>query len=746
MFKMFGYLKKHAGSVALIIGLLIIQAVGDLALPQYTANIVDVGIQQGGIESGMASVIRQSQMQRLMLFMTGEERQAYEDAYKTMDAEDAAEKYTIADTVTLKELKEKDKEKLSELEYMTAMPMVLVNFLTADTDEAKAMREKMFSGMEGTLPEGADVFSVIETLPEESRLQMREQTKEQMGAMSQMMLSQMSVAFVKAEYEAIGINMEAVQNSYLWQAGLKMLGISLLIMLTMILVGFLASKVGAKIGVELRTAVFGKVVSFSNAEIDRFSTASLITRSTNDIQQVQMVLIMLLRMVFYAPILGIGGILKVLNSDASMGWIIVVAVAGILCLVAILFAVAMPKFKIMQTLVDRVNLVMREILTGLPVIRAFSTERYEEKRFEGANKDVTKTMLFTSRAMAFMMPAMMLIMNCIMLMIVWFGAKGIDLGNMQVGDMIAFMSYTMQIVMSFLMITMVSIMLPRAVVSANRINEVIETKTTVLDGAEHKQPEAGKEGLIEFSHVSFRYPNAMENVLEDIHFTARPGETTAFIGSTGSGKSTLINLIPRFYDVSEGNIKIGGVDVRDMAKHELRDKIGYVPQKGVLFSGTIASNLRYGKEEAADREIENAAQIAQAEEFVLEKAEKYQSEISQGGANVSGGQKQRLSIARAIVKRPKIYIFDDSFSALDYKTDITLRKALKKETADSTVLIVAQRISTILHAEQIIVLDEGKIAGIGTHKELLRDNEIYRQIAGSQLSQEELMAGGAANA
>ena len=561
---------------------------------------------------------------------------------------------------------------------------------------------------------------------------------DKMKEMPDSILEQSAVVFVKQEYQAVGIDTDKLQNNYVLLTGAKMLGLALLSMLLTVLVGFIASRVAASLGKELRGRVFRKVVSFSHAELDRFSTASLITRSTNDIQQIQMLFVMLLRIVFYAPIIGIGGVIKVLNTNTSMAWIIVVAVMAVLTLVIVLFAVAMPRFKIMQKLVDKVNLVTREILTGLPVIRAFSTQKHEEERFDKANKDLTRTNLFVNRVMTTMMPMMMLIMNGITVLIMWNGAHGVDAGSMQVGDLMAFMQYTMQIVMAFLMISMFSIMLPRASVSAGRIEEVLQTEPVIRDPEQTVSFDDAKRGLVEFKNVSFRYPGAEENVLENISFTAKPGETTAFIGSTGSGKSTLINLIPRFYDITEGELLVDGADVRRVSQHDLRAKIGYVPQKGVLFSGTIASNLRYGNNDASQEELDKAAQIAQAADFIGEKPDGFDSEISQGGTNVSGGQKQRLSIARAIAIHPEIYIFDDSFSALDYKTDVALRKALKEETAGSTVLIVAQRISTILHAEQIIVLDEGKIVGKGTHKELLKTCEVYQQIAMSQLSKEEL--------
>ena len=532
--------------------------------------------------------------------------------------------------------------------------------------------------------------------------------------------------------------MDKTQINYIFLSGVKMLGVALLSAALSVVVGFMASKVAAKTSMNLRSKVFKKVMSFSHTEMDKFSTASLITRSTNDIQQIQMVTVMMLRMILYAPILGIGAVIKVLNTNTSMTWIIALAVVVILAIVGVLFVTVMPRFKMLQKLVDKVNLVTREILTGLPVIRAFSTQKHEEERFDKANNELTKTNLFVNRVMSGMMPLMMFVMNGVTLLIVWNGGKGIDSGAMQVGDMMAFIQYAMQIIMAFLMMTMMSIMLPRAAVSAVRVDEVLNTEISIKDNEKVEEFDNNKKGVVEFNNVSFKYPDADEDILTNISFTAKPGETTAFIGSTGSGKSTLINLIPRFFDVTEGEILVDGVNIKNVSQHELRERIGYVPQKGVLFSGTIDSNLRYGRENATEKEIEKAAQIAQATEFIETKPEKYNTEIAQGGSNVSGGQKQRLSIARAIAKKPEIYIFDDSFSALDFKTDAALRKALKSETGNSTVLIVAQRISTILNAEQIIVLDEGKIVGKGTHKELLKNCEVYKQIALSQLSKEEL--------
>ena len=568
--------------------------------------------------------------------------------------------------------------------------------------------------------------------------QVMDELDQKLGEMEGSILTQSDILYVQQEYEALGVDVGAIQIQYIVITGLKMLGLALAAMLATIIVTLLASRTAAGVAKNLRNDVFQKVVSFSNQEFEKFSTASLITRSTNDIQQIQMLLVLLLRIVFYAPIVAVGGCVMALQKNSSMFWVIGVAVVAVLSLVVVLFSITMPRFKLMQKLVDKLNLVSREILSGLWVIRAFGTQKYEEKRFDGVNRDLTKTNLFVNRVMTCMMPAMMLTMNAVTVLIVWVGADKINAGGMQVGDLMAFIQYTMQIVMSFLMISMMSIMLPRATVSANRIQEVLETEVEIADPARPEGFVPSKTGEVEFQDVSFRYPGADEDVLENITFTAKKGETTAFIGSTGSGKSTLINLIPRFYDVTKGRILVNGRDVRDVTQHELRARIGYVPQKGVLFSGTIESNLKYGGDSISNRDMEQAAQIAQATEFIGAKPDGYQSEISQGGGNVSGGQKQRLSIARAIAKHPEIYIFDDSFSALDYKTDVALRKELKEKTAGATVLIVAQRISTILHAEQIIVLDEGKIVGKGTHEELLQSCEVYQQIALSQLSKEEL--------
>lgn len=739
MINIFKNLKGYAGTVAIIIVLLFVQAFCDLSLPEYTSDIVNVGISQYGIENGVPEVISKEDMAVLTLFLSEEDEETVLSKYKLYENSNSLsnklkDKYkNYADYNGIYELDatSDDIEMLKNILYPAEM---VAYMLTSDTEEAVLMQEQIKANM-ASMPNIAEVsiIDIISNMPREARLEMISSMQGNLDEdLASTMYESTAVIFVKSIYEKLGADIEDIQIAYMMRKGGMMLVFAIVVMASTILVGYLASKVAAGVGRDLRNKVFTKVVSFSNTEMDKFSTASLITRSTNDIQQVQMVTVMILRMVLYAPILGIGGVLKVLESDTSMAWIILIAILAIIVLVVALFAFVMPKFKIMQTLVDRVNLVAREILTGIPVIRAFSTEEHEKKRFDVANTNLTKTQLFTNRAMNIMMPSMTLIMNGVMVMIIWFGSKGVDAGSLQVGDMMAFMTYTMQIVMSFLMITMISIMLPRAGVAANRIEEVIKSDVIIKDKEVTK--DITDNCVIEFNNVSFKYPNANEDVLSNISFTANKGETTAFIGSTGSGKSTLINLIPRFYDVTSGSITINGVDVRDISQENLRRNIGYVPQKGVLFSGTIESNIKFGKDDATKDEMIQAARIAQAEEFINTKPFGYEEEIAQGGTNVSGGQKQRLSIARAIAKKPKIYIFDDSFSALDYKTDVALRKALSENTKDSTVLIVAQRISTILHADKIIVLDEGKICGIGTHDELIKNNEVYKQIAASQLS------------
>ena len=717
MLKMFHYMKERWYYVVMIIVLLFVQAYFDLSLPDYTSKIVNVGIQQKGIEDGVPDSIRKESMEHLLLFLDEKEKAKVEDAYTLK--EDVYERNDIT------------KEERDELNSILAIPMMAAGSLE---DEEKAAEIKTQMG----LPEESDLWQVLEQLPQEQLDSMKDSLTEKIKEMPESIVTQAAVQFVQTEYEAQGIDVDAMQIQYLMTSGLKMLAMALVIMLAAVSVTFLSSRVAAFLGRNLRNGVYRKVISFSGEELNHFSTASLITRSTNDIQQVQLVFAMIFRIVLYAPILGVGGVLKVLQTDVSMTWILGVAVVAILILVGFLFAVAMPKFKILQYRIDELNLVSREILTGLSVIRAFSREKHEEERFEEVNERLTKTNLFVNRCMTFMMPAMMLIMNGITVLIIYNGSHAVDNGTMQVGNMMAFMQYAMQIIMSFLMITMMSIMLPRASVSAKRINEIMETKVSIESPETAKIPENNKKGEVRFEHVGFAYPGAEEETLSDINFTAQKGETVAFIGSTGSGKSTLVNLIPRFFDVTSGKILVDGVDIREMGLHDLRERIGYVPQKGVLFSGTIDSNIRYGKEDATKEEVNRAAEIAQAQEFIGQKEKGMESEIAQGGTNVSGGQKQRLSIARAIAKNPEIYIFDDSFSALDYKTDVVLRRALKKETKDATTLIVAQRISTILHADKILVLDEGKIVGEGTHKELLKTCEVYQQIAMSQLSKEEL--------
>lgn len=770
MKKLFRFLKPYSGSVLMILIVLMVQAYCDLSLPTYTSDIVNVGIQQSGITEKVPDEIVKEDLEHLLLFVPSAQQKSVQEAF-----EESQKSYDYDGKVlALKESVKEEQEE--ELASVLAVPMMMVSGIDSGSDTAvqmeeemrQKMKEQMQAAAQGQMQAAAQgqmqevpqaqmqtevqsqtetklpdvdsmtLYEMIGMMDPKQRDPMIDQMEEQMAKLPETMTEQAATVYVKAAYERIGLDTGKMSSSYIMQTGAKMLGLAALGMLASILVGLMASKVAAGIGQGLRRDVFQKVVGFSNAEFDKFSTASLITRSTNDIQQIQLLMVMLLRMVLYAPIMAAGGVWKVFNTNVDMCWIIGLGILMILLVVIALFVLVMPKFEIVQKQIDRLNLVSREILTGLPVIRAFGTQEYEEERFDGANKDLTKTNLFVNRAMTFMMPMMMLIMNAVTVLIVWVGGHSINDGAMQVGDMMAFIQYTMQIIMSFLMICMISVMLPRAAVSAERVDEVLKSQTLIHDPKEAKTFSEEGKGEVCFDHVSFRYPGAEEYVLEDISFTAKPGETTAFIGSTGSGKSTLVNLIPRFYDVTEGKIMIDGEDIREVTQHDLREKIGYVPQKGVLFSGNVASNILYGNPDGTQEEMEEAAKIAQATEFIEHKKKRYQSPISQGGANVSGGQKQRLSIARAIAKHPEIYIFDDSFSALDYKTDVTLRKALKEKTADSTVLIVAQRISTILQAEQIIVLDNGKVVGKGTHKELLKNCEAYYQIASSQLSEKEL--------
>ena len=735
MRKLFQFLKPYAPRVLLILCVLVVQAYCDLSLPTYTSNIVNVGIQQSGIDEEIPENISEEEMNRLLLFVSEDDRQDIQDAY-----EKSSESFDYdGEVLTLKDSVKSDNEKLDALTEEMKLPMMLTDGFENGSDTTEQMGGQLKEQM-SQVPgiEKMSVFDIFGMMDDTQRAAIVDKITEQMDKMPDSILDQAAISYVKSTYEQIGLDTGHMSTVYILKTGAKMLGLAALGMAASILACLMASRVGAKVGRGLRRDTFRKVIGFSNAEFDKFSTASLITRSTNDIQQIQFLTVMILRIVLYAPVMAIGGILKVSKTNVDMFWIIGLAVLLIVMVVAVLFIVVMPKFKIVQNMVDKLNLVSREILTGLPVIRAFHTEKHEEERFDKANKDLTKLNLFVNRAMTFMMPTMMLVMNGITVLIVWVGGHSINDGAMQVGDMMAFIQYAMQIIMSFLMICMISVMLPRAAVSAERVDEVLKSETKIHDPKDPKTlPKNGK-GEVAFEHVSFHYPGAEEDVLHDITFTAKPGETTAFIGSTGCGKSTLVNLIPRFYDVTEGKITIDGQDVRDLTQHELRDKLGYVPQKGVLFSGNIASNIMFGNPAGSEQEMTEAAQIAQAVEFIDTKPERYKSPISQGGANVSGGQKQRLSIARAIAKHPDVYIFDDSFSALDYKTDTVLRSALKEKTTDSVVLIVAQRISTILHAEQIIVLDDGKIVGKGTHEELLKTCDAYYQIAASQLSESEL--------
>ena len=759
MFKVLKNLKESWISVIAIVLLLIVQAAGDLTLPDYTSKIVNVGIQNGGIENVAPEVIRKSEMDNLLIFTEDDDKilSSYEEISKenldNSEYEKLVKKYPALENEVLYKIKKISSSEQEDLDSVMAKPLMMLSTLENE-ETSEQMKQQMLEQMSASAQtqvnaqmseqqksamQNMSLMEIIKQMPKEQLGKMLETVNQKLDDMQESILEQAAIQEVKNEYKAIGIDTDSLQNQYIIISGLKMLGISLAIMVSAISIMCLSARVAARLAKTLREKVFKKVLNFSNKEFSEYSTASLITRSTNDIQQIQGLIAILFRVVVYAPIIGIGGFLRVLNqSDNSMAWIIGVAILAILFVVATLFIIAMPRFKKLQQLIDKLNLVAREILTGLPVIRAFNTEKKEEKRFDKANIDLTKTNLFVNRAMSFMMPTLMLIMNGISLLIVWVGAHGIDNGTMQVGNMMAFIQYTMQIVMSFLMISMVSIMLPRASVSANRINEVIETDEAIKDSEEPKKLNPSKKGFVEFKNVSFRYPDSDEEVLSDISFTAEPGKTTAIIGSTGSGKSTIVNLIPRFYDVTSGNLLIDSVDIKDIANKDLRKIIGFVPQKGILFSGTIESNIKYGNPDMSDEQMIEAAQIAQATEFIESKPEKYQEPIAQGGSNVSGGQKQRLSIARAIAIDPEILVFDDSFSALDFKTDSILRAELAKKTKDKTVIIVAQRINTILNADQIIVLEDGKVVGKGTHEELLKNNETYKQIALSQLSAEEL--------
>ena len=751
MLKVLKNLKKSFWSVVVIVILLCLQAAADLALPDYTSKIVNTGIQAGGIETAVPKVISYDNMQSILMFSDKDDEiiNEYTLVGDTLDdhQEKIIKKYFGKDykvepntIYVLNEIKEEKEQELSGI-----MADSLMEITTLKNEEtANKIKEKMTANMpeeQKAYIENMSLMEIIQSLPEEQRDLMVGEFTKYIDNLEPTIKEQAAVASVKELYAEIGVDTNKIQNDYILLSGLQMLGVALVSMISAVTIMLLSSRVAAKLGKTLRDKVFKKVIGYSSKELREFSTASLITRSTNDVQQIQQLITLLFRVVVYAPIIGIGGFLKVLaHSNNQMAWIVGVAILAILFIVGTLFIIVMPKFRKLQDLIDKLNQVSREILTGLPVIRAFHKEKKEEGRFEIANKDLMKANVFVNRAMSMMMPLLMLVMNCIMVLIVWVGGHNVDQGAMQVGDMMAFIQYTMQIVLAFLMISMISIMLPRASVSARRINEVLDTESSIKDkpDSEIKKFNPEKKGLVEFKNVSFRYPDADTEILSDINFTAKPGETTALIGSTGSGKSTVVNLLPRFYDVTGGELLIDGVNVKDVKLKDLRDIIGFVPQKGVLFSGTIESNIKYSDDNMEDKKMEEAARIAQATEFIEGKEKKYQDEIAQGGSNVSGGQKQRLSIARAIAKDPEIFVFDDSFSALDFKTDSALREALSEKTKDKTVIIVAQRISTIMNAEKIVVLEEGNVVGIGTHEELLENNETYRQIALSQLSEEEL--------
>lgn len=750
MLKVLKYLKKTWMSVIVIIILLCVQAAADLELPNYTSKIVNIGIQQGGIENLSPEAIRRTEMDKLLMFTNDDDKILSNYTLVSKDStskeiyDDYLKRYPVLENEDVYVVNKLNKEEKENLDNMIKKPLV-ESYLIENEEISNKIKEQILTNTpneQKAIFENMALTDILRTMPEENFDKVVETLSSEIDKMQGTIRDQSAIASIKEEYKLLGIDVNKIQSNYILLAGLQMLGIAFISMASAVIIMLLSSRVAARLGNTLRDKVFKKVLSFSTKEFNEFSTASLITRSTNDIQQIQMLISMLFRVVVYAPIIGIGGFIRVLaNSNTSMAWIIGLAILCILGIVGTLFLFTMPKFKKLQDLMDKLNLVSREILTGLPVIRAFNTEKKEEKRFDIANKELMKANVFVNRAMSMMMPLLMFIMNSIMLLIVWVGGHNIDSGIMQVGDMMAFIQYTMQIVMSFLMISMISIMLPRAGVSARRINEVIDTEPSIKDKKDTVPFDDNKKGLVEFKDVSFRYPDADTEILEDITFTAEPGKTTAIIGSTGSGKSTVVNLIPRFYDVTGGELLIDGINIKNVSQKELRKKIGFVPQKGILFTGTIESNIKYGNPEMSDEDMIKAAKIAQATEFIESKPKKYDEEISQGGTNVSGGQRQRLSIARAIAPDPEILVFDDSFSALDLKTDSKLRAALKEETKNKTVIIVAQRISTILDADKIIVLEEGKIVGIGNHDELMKTCDIYKQIALSQLSKEELENG-----
>ena len=745
MTKLMKYLKPFLFPLVIVVALLFTQAQCELALPDLMSDIVDTGIQKSGISDGVPSVIRESQYQKMTIFMDEKDQKKFLDNYTLITNKDASaqqkEDYPALEKENVYELKEIDEDTREALsEPMTEALMLVVSIQEGVEDPDSDMMENMPDAVKAQLKNGLDIFTILPMMPAENLDDMKSEVSTKLEALGSSSVKAAGASAVKSEYQAIGIDTDAMQSSYILYAGAKMLLVALCSAVAAILVGLFASRIGSGFARNVRKDIFAKVESFSNSEFNQFSTSSLITRTTNDVMQVQMVIIMFLRMVAYAPIIGVGAILHVMNSEASMTWIIALCVVILLSLIGVLMSVVMPKFKINQKLIDKINGVTRGILEGMPVIRAFNTQKHEEKNFDDVNQKILKTNLFINKTMSFMMPAMMFIMNGASLLIIWVGGHQIADGSLQIGDMMAFIQYSMQIIMAFLMIAMIAVMLPRASVSAKRIYEVLSCENSIKDPVQPKHFDGSQRGYIDFEDVCFRYPGAEEDVLHNISFTAKPGETTAFIGSTGSGKSTIINLVPRFFDVTSGRILVDGVDIREVTQHELRDKIGYVPQKGVLFSGTVETNLHYADENASDEDLKKASEIAQATEFIESKPEGYDTPISQGGTNVSGGQKQRLSIARALFKKPEIYIFDDSFSALDFKTDANLRAALSQVTKETkaTVLLVAQRISSIMHAERIVVLDKGSVAGIGTHEELMRSCEVYQEIAYSQLSKEEL--------
>lgn len=740
MLKLIRYLKPYTVFIIVAVALLFVQAMAELALPDYMSNIVNVGIQQGGIEDAVPEAISKEAFDNVSLFMSGEDKQKALSHYDLITKDSATYEENLKKYPAL-ESKDVYVLKPGEIEDRQALSLIFGKALMAYSGVKNGMTGSngSFAPPEGfNIPEGANVFLLMRLMPEAQRLEMLNQIDSMVEVMGENIVSQSAALVVKEIYEELGVDTTKLQSAYVLSTGLVMVLVTLLSTLSTIMVAFIASKIAAASARRMRRDVFEKVENFSNSEFARFSTASLITRTTNDITQIQLVIVLLIRMAFYAPIIGVGGIIRALEKSTSMSWIIALAVIIMLGLIGIVFAIALPKFKKIQKLIDRLNLVTREHLSGLMVVRAFNAQEFEEERFDAVNKDLTRTDLFVHRVMVVMMPAMMFVMNGTMLLIVWVGAHQIEASTMQVGDMMAYIQYTMLIIFAFLMFTMMFIMIPRASVSAARISEILEVDPQIKDPKKPKKFGSDFKGTVEFKNVCYRFPGAEKNILNDISFTALPGQTTAIIGSTGSGKSTLLNMIPRFYDVCGGQVLVDGIDIREVNQHELRDKIGYVPQKGILFSGTIESNLRYANENASDEEIKRAAEIAQALEFIRAKEEGFDSPISQGGTNVSGGQKQRLSIARALLKRPKILLFDDSFSALDFKTDAALRRKLKRETGDSTMIIVGQRIATIKNADQILVLDEGNLVGIGKHHELMKSCQIYREIAQSQLSEAEL--------